>query len=351
MTIAAGQTFSLVRECDRYRSLYYAGASGDFNPIHIDVEVGQAAGLGGVILQGLCTLAWGVDAFARFLGDPGLVTRVKARFSKPVRPEDTIRFEGTVTEADQSTVKASITARNQAGDEVLKNVEVRGRNPRAVWVGQDVGPARGVQAGKTPELAQAIELMQLSRTELLEAVREEMETNPLLESSGEQGTVQSGAGTSSVPGPGKSWGPFHYVVGREKMVEYAAAISGGVPSHAVTGLPEDLHPVLHDEARAQRMRWGSIIAFPMFAVVFSIAPAQAALLDPTMGVDVFRVLHGEQEFEFREVLRPSDVLLTTGTLESRSVRGKNELFVIRTDSVNQHGRLAVRGRFTAFVRG
>ena len=99
------------------------------------------------------------------------------------------------------------------------------------------------------------------------------------------------------------------------------------------------------------MRWGSIIAFPMFAVVFSIAPAQAALLDPRMGVDVFRVLHGGQEFEFREVLRPGDVLRTTGALESRSVRGKNDIFVIRTESVNQHGRLAVRGRFTAFVRG
>jgi acyl dehydratase len=342
VSISPGNTFTLVRECDRYRSLYYAGASGDFNPIHIDVEVGQAAGLGGVILQGLCTLAWGVDAFARFLGDPGLVTGVKARFSKPVRPEDTVRFEGVVTEADWSTVKARITARDQAGDEVLKNVEIVGRNPAAVWVGQgEVGPARSVQPGRTPELAHALELMEQSRTELLETVREEMETNPLLEPSE----------SSSSPGASKSWGPFRYVVGTEKMVEYAAAISGGVPSHAVTGLPEDLHPVLHDETRARRMRWGSIIAFPMFAVVFSIAPAQAALLDPAMEVDVFRVLHGEQEFEFREVLRPGDVLRTTGTLESRSVRGNNELFVIRTDSVNQHGRLAVRGRFTAFVRG
>jgi acyl dehydratase len=89
----------------------------------------------------------------------------------------------------------------------------------------------------------------------------------------------------------------------------------------------------------------------MFAVLFSIAPAQAALLDPSMEVDVFRVLHGEQEFEFREVLRPGDVLQTTGMLESHATRGANTLFVIRTDSVNQHGRLAVRGRFTAFVRG
>jgi len=350
VSIAPGQTFSLVRECDRYRSVYYAGASGDFNPIHIDVEVGQAAGLGGVILQGLCTLAWGVDAFARFLGDPGLVTGVKARFSKPVRPEDTVRFEGTVTEANRSTVKARITARNQAGDEVLKNVEVVGRSPEAVWVGQgEVGPARTVQT--TPELAQAVKRMHLSRSELLETVGEERETNPLLEApaAGPQApAAEKGPGRTAL---GRSWGPFRYVVGAEKMREYAVAISGGVPSYASTGLPEDLHPVLHDEARAGRMRWGSLIAFPMFAVLFSIAPAQAALLDPAMEVDVFRVLHGEQEFEFRELLRPGDVLLTTGTLESRSARGNNELFVIRTDSVNQHGRLAVRGRFTAFVRG
>jgi len=312
VSIAAGQTFSLERECDRYRSLYYAGASGDFNPIHIDVEVGQAAGLGGVILQGLCTLAWGVDAFARFLGDPGLVTGVKARFSKPVRPEDTVRFEGTVIEASGGAVKASIVARNQLGEEVLKNVVVEGRTQAPAQPG-----AGAAVPGMTAGVAQST-------------------------------AAGQGPGRTAL---GQTWGPFRYVMGAEKMREYAVAISGGVPSYISTGLPEDLHPVLHDEAAAARSPWGSLIAFPMFAVLFSIAPAQAALLDPAMEVDVFRVLHGEQEYEFREVLRPGDVLLTTGTLESHSVRGANALFVIRTDSVNQHGRLAVRGRFTAFVRG
>ncbi len=315
MSIAAGQTFSLERECDRYRSLYYAGASGDFNPIHIDGEVGQAAGLGGVILQGLCTLAWAVDAFARFLGEPGLVTGVKARFSKPVRPEDTVRFEGTVTEVSGGVVKATVVARNQAGDEVLKGVQLEGRS-------RAPEPEAGVSGG-----------VRGTAPELLEEARMPPPVGP---------------GRSAI---GRSWGPFRYVMGAEKMREYAVAISGGVPSYVSTGLPEDLHPVLHDEAAGAQSPWGSIIAFPMFAVLFSIAPAQAALLDPAMEVDVFRVLHGEQQFEFREVLRPGDVLLTTGTLESHSRRGSNELFVIRTDSVNQHGRLAVRGRFTAFLRG
>ena len=339
MSIAAGQTFSLVRECDRYRSLYYAGASGDFNPIHIDPEAGQAAGLGGVILQGLCTLAWATDAFARFLGDPGLVTGVKARFSKPVRPEDTVRFEGTVTEVGGGVVKATVVARNQAGDEVLKNVQLEGRE-------RGPEPATGVGRvpGMTAEVAQAVEVLRLSRPELLEEAR-------LPPASGQPSSPGAGARGPGRTAVGRTWGPFRYVMGAEKMREYAVAISGGVPSYASTGLPEDLHPVLHEEPAGARSPWGSMIAFPTFAVLFSIAPAQAALLDPAMEVDVFRVLHGEQEFEFREVLRPGDVLLTTGTLASHSTRGSNELFVIRTDSVNQHGRLAVRGRFTAFVRG
>ncbi len=336
-----GQTFSLERECDRYRSFYYAGASGDFNPIHIDPEVGQAAGLGGVILQGLCTLAWGVDAFARFLGDPGLVTSVKARFSKPVRPEDTVRFEGTLTEVAGGTVKASVVARNQAGDEVLKNVRVEGRE-------RPPGPASvGDVPGMTREVAQAVEVLRMSRPELLEEARLPPPPGPASPAA-RGATAAHGPGRTAI---GRSWGPFRYVVGAEKMREYAVAISGGVPSYVSTGLPADLHPVLHDEAAGARSPWGSMIAFPMFAVLFSIAPAQAAVLDPAMEVDVFRVLHGEQEFEFREVLRPGDVLQTTGTLESHSTRGGNELFVVRTDSVNQHGRLAVRGRFTAFVRG
>jgi 3-hydroxybutyryl-CoA dehydratase len=48
----AGDTFELTRQADRYRPVYYAAVSGDFNPIHIDPEVGRAAGFPGAILQG-----------------------------------------------------------------------------------------------------------------------------------------------------------------------------------------------------------------------------------------------------------------------------------------------------------
>ncbi|MDC0708407.1 MaoC/PaaZ C-terminal domain-containing protein [Stigmatella sp. ncwal1] len=122
--IQAGDTFTHVRECDRYRPIYYAGASGDYNPIHTDPEAGKAAGLGGVILQGLCTLGWAVEAVAVFVGDPGKIRRVKVRFSRPVVPEDTLTFEGRVTAVADGRLTAEVSATNQRGEAVLKGAVI-----------------------------------------------------------------------------------------------------------------------------------------------------------------------------------------------------------------------------------
>jgi acyl dehydratase len=150
---------------------------------------------------------------------------------------------------------------------------------------------------------------------------------------------------------GRRWGPFRYTVGLEKLREYATAISGGTPILGLSGVPEDVHPVLYDEAAAALGPYGSVIGFPTFAVTFAMAPFGAALLDPALGVDLLRLVHGEQDFEFLEVLRPGDVLTTHGELVEVSQRGRNELLVVRTESKNQHGRTAVRGRFTGLIRG
>lgn len=126
-TYAVGDTFTLVRTCDPYRPIYYAAASGDFNPIHIDRKVGEAAGLGGVILQGLCTLGWAVDAFIHYLGDPGKVGRIQVRFSRPVAIDDTITFTGKVTAIADGKLTAEMSAKNQRGEDVLKGAVVEGR--------------------------------------------------------------------------------------------------------------------------------------------------------------------------------------------------------------------------------
>ena len=126
-TYNVGDTFTLVRVCDAYRPIYYAAASGDFNPIHIDPAVGKEAGLGGAILQGLCTLGWAVDAFIAYLGDPGRVSGVKVRFSRPVAPGDVVTFKGTVTSAQDGKLTAEIEAVNQRDETILKGATVEGR--------------------------------------------------------------------------------------------------------------------------------------------------------------------------------------------------------------------------------
>ncbi len=116
-----GDTFSLSRECDRYRPIYYAAVSGDFNPIHIDPEVGRRAGLGGNILQGMCTMAWFSEACVRYFEDPTRITRLETRFARPVAVGDTVRLEGRCVAVEGGRVRVEVTARNQRGEDVLRH--------------------------------------------------------------------------------------------------------------------------------------------------------------------------------------------------------------------------------------
>ena len=88
----------------KYLPIYYAGASGDFNPIHIDPEFGKMAGLGGNILQGLCTMGFVAKACTDWAGDPAALKRLRVRFAKPVYPGDTVAVHGQVREITQDGV-------------------------------------------------------------------------------------------------------------------------------------------------------------------------------------------------------------------------------------------------------
>src|SRR5436190_17647350 len=125
--LSVGDTFTHVRECDKYQPIYYAAASGDFNPIHIDPDAGQAAGLGGPILQGLCTLSWAVEGVVNFVQDATRIAKVRVRFSKPVMIDDTVTYSGKVTAIADGKATFEVSAKNQKGEDVLKNavVEVR----------------------------------------------------------------------------------------------------------------------------------------------------------------------------------------------------------------------------------
>ncbi len=123
MAIEKGQTFTGSEKVDKYRPIYYAGASGDFNPIHIDPEFGKMVGLGGAILQGLCTLAFAAKTVTDWAGDPGKLKKIKCRFSAPVMMEDTISIHCAVTDVQAGRARVDLKVVNQSGAEVLQKVE------------------------------------------------------------------------------------------------------------------------------------------------------------------------------------------------------------------------------------
>ncbi len=119
---AVGDTFRAVREVDPFRSVYYAAASGDFNPIHIDARVARAAGFQAVILQGMCTYSWAAEACVAYLGDPARLRRLAVRFSRPVQAGEVVTFEGRCTAMEGDRLRLELSVRNQAGEDVLKGV-------------------------------------------------------------------------------------------------------------------------------------------------------------------------------------------------------------------------------------
>ena len=117
--VKVGDPVQMTTDVGKYQPIYYAGASGDFNLIHIDAEFGKMVGLGGAILQGLCSMAFVARMATDWAGDPGALKKIKVRFAKPVRPNDTVTVRGNVAEADGKNVRVEIDAVNQDGVEVI----------------------------------------------------------------------------------------------------------------------------------------------------------------------------------------------------------------------------------------
>jgi acyl dehydratase len=107
---------------DRDQTVRYAEASGDRNPIHIDANVAKMAGLPGIIVHGLCTMAFTSKVFIDRLcgGDPSRLKRLAVRFSRPVFPGDTITTKiWPASECDGRSVFA-YEAYNPAGFAVIR---------------------------------------------------------------------------------------------------------------------------------------------------------------------------------------------------------------------------------------
>ncbi len=107
---------------DKFLTVRYAGASGDFNPIHIDEEFARAVGLPGRILHGLWTMAQVARAQTEAAGGPQHLRRLSVQFRGMGVPEQEVLVTGTVREVAGGRAVIDTVA-EQAGKQIIRNAE------------------------------------------------------------------------------------------------------------------------------------------------------------------------------------------------------------------------------------
>jgi acyl dehydratase len=107
---------------DRYLTVRYAGASGDFNPIHIDEEFAKQVGLPGRILHGLYTMAQVARAQTEAAGGPEKLKRLAVQFRGMGLPEQEITVSGTVREVRDGVALVDTVA-EQGGKQIIRNAQ------------------------------------------------------------------------------------------------------------------------------------------------------------------------------------------------------------------------------------
>ncbi|KXZ60832.1 MAG: acyl dehydratase [Microbacterium sp. 69-7] len=128
-TVVAERTVHLTRES----LVRYAGASGDFNPIHYRDDVAERVGLPGVLAHGMLTMGLAVETIVEWLGDAGRIVDYGVRFTRPVvvdaedgadlfvsakvgaLDDEAARIDLTVTFGDTTVLgKAQVRVRHQS---------------------------------------------------------------------------------------------------------------------------------------------------------------------------------------------------------------------------------------------
>lgn len=124
---------------------------------------------------------------------------------------------------------------------------------------------------------------------------------------------------------GRSYPPTApYQVGREKVREFASAIG-------------DSNPAYHDVSAARALGYADVVAPPTFAFAVAYAGSSQAAMDPELGLDYSRVVHGEQRFEYARPIVAGDSLVATATIEAiRAVAG-NDILTTRVDLDTEAG--------------
>jgi len=129
-----------------------------------------------------------------------------------------------------------------------------------------------------------------------------------------------------------------YVVGREKIREFADAIGSSDPLH-------------RDPAAAAASGYPDVIAPPTFPVVVVTLANQSLIDDPGLGLDFSRVVHGDQRFAYTRPVHAGDRLVCVSTVEEIMSRGGHDFLTTRTDVSTDAGDAVVSVWSRLVVRG
>ncbi|MDP2710570.1 MAG: MaoC/PaaZ C-terminal domain-containing protein [Solirubrobacteraceae bacterium] len=105
---------------DKYLTVRYAGASGDFNPIHIDEEFARDVGLPGKILHGLYTMAQVARAHTDAGGGPHSLKRLSVQFRGMGVPESELTVTGTVSDVRDDGITVVDCGCEQDGKRIIR---------------------------------------------------------------------------------------------------------------------------------------------------------------------------------------------------------------------------------------
>jgi acyl dehydratase len=137
---------------------------------------------------------------------------------------------------------------------------------------------------------------------------------------------------------GKTYPPFEYEVGKEKIREYAMAVG-------------EESPVYFDRDTAREAGFRDVPAPPMFAVVYSAGSVGPAVLDPEVGINFTMMVHGGQEFVWSEPVCAGDTIITETVVKDIYEEDGRGYYVFESVSRNQDDQEVVRATWINIVRG
>jgi acyl dehydratase len=137
---------------------------------------------------------------------------------------------------------------------------------------------------------------------------------------------------------GKTWPAKTYEVGREKIREFADALG-------------DPNPAYRDVEAARALGHPDVIAPPTFPIVVTMRAGHQVVMDPDLGVDYSRVVHGEQKFVQTRPVRAGDRLEVVVTVENIRSAAGNDMITTRSDVRTTDGEPVGSAYSTIVVRG